>query len=146
MPKHRTSTSFQPGVSGNPRGGPGKARAFATLLAKAGSAKVMITEQGETVAANVFVSDKVWELLTTGEVALLGRSLAFDSAAEWLSAVKWVGQHLDGPAQLDVTDVRTLRIILERLYERDRDGGQTPAPLQSQELPNPDPGSLVKWR
>jgi hypothetical protein len=146
MPQRRTSTSFKPGQSGNPKGRPPGQRMLAELLSKAGSRKILVTEDGKTVAANAYVCEKFWELLTRGEMELLGKTLGFGDAADWVASFRWLNQHLDGPVRPDAPDlgdahdyIEMLAAALRRVYGNGHTAPghahSEPAPLRRDHLP-----------
>ena len=99
----QTSTSFQPGVSGNPAGRPPKARALTALLEAAGNT-MHPTAEGKRVAGKRLLAAGLWEGIATGKITLPGQTLTLEPG-DWLALVKWLYQHIDGPpkAEIDVT-------------------------------------------
>lgn len=108
----KSSTTYKPGQSGNPNGRPPKERELAALLLKAGSKSVEV--DGKRVSGKQFVSQAVWELVTTGKTRVGDRELLLGSEG-WFEIVKWIHTHIDGPAksELDVNQGGTLTIKIE---------------------------------
>ena len=93
MPK--TRTSFQPGQSGNPKGGVPKHRALTVLLERAGAKTVQV--DGKSISGKRWLSIAMWELLTRAAVTLPdGRTIEVEPK-DWLETVKWLYAHVDGP-------------------------------------------------
>jgi len=94
----RSSTTWKPGQSGNPRGGPGKSRALTTILEKAGSTTVECPD-GKRRARKRILADLVWQLVTTGQITL------DEQTHQVGSVIEWIYSHVDGPPPkaLDVT-------------------------------------------
>lgn len=103
---------FPPGVSGNPAGRPPKERALTTILETAGNS-TLTTSEGKHVARKRITAGLLWELASTGRATFPDGTVLEADPADWLAAVKWLYQHIDGP------------------------------PKQAMELSGPDDGPLV---
>ena len=92
----RSSTTFKPGQSGNPRGRP-KKKLSQVLAAVADKAETHYSER---------LADALFEFATTGKVTLGATTLEAENVREWFDAVKWIYEHIDGkhPVKTD-TDV-----------------------------------------
>lgn len=103
----KSSTSFKPGMSGNPKGRPPKSRALSELLAKGAGIKIAIPPddpQAEMDAKDVFVQH-VWEAVTMGRITFPdGRTLTLD-AVDFSTFARLLLNQIDGPppAAVDVT-------------------------------------------
>jgi hypothetical protein len=101
----RSSTSFQPGQSGNPKGRPKKGRALTTLLEKAGAQAYELTADGKRVPARRAAAQRAWQGLATGRITFPdGRAIELD-ASSWLKLAAFVYAQVDGPpkSEVDVT-------------------------------------------
>lgn len=100
----RSSTTWKPGQSGNPKGGQKKSRALTAILEKAGNTTAECPD-GKRRARKRILADLVWQLVTTGQIALEERVYTVASVDEWLYILRWLYLHIDGPAPkaLDVT-------------------------------------------
>lgn len=101
----RSSTSFQPGQSGNPKGRPKKGRALTTMLEKAGAFAYETTEDGKRIPARKAAAQRAWQGLATGMMTFPdGRVIELDANA-WLKLAAFVYAQIDGPpkAEVDVT-------------------------------------------
>lgn len=100
-------TSWKPGQSGNPNGRPPKSRALTAILETALNKTIPGSPQAESkVSRKRLLAEHIAEFVTTGRVTLPdNRVLEAESVTDWLTAVKWLYQHVDGPprTELDVT-------------------------------------------
>ena len=94
----RSSTTWQPGQSGNLNGRP--KRTLSAILERAGSASVDV--EGKRVSGKRFVALKLWEIATTGRAILSdGRELVAGPQG-WLDVVRFIYAQVDGPPPKDV--------------------------------------------
>lgn len=54
--------------------------------------------EGETISGKEAVTRLLWKLLVHGRIELQGRTLAFETAKEWMDACRFVLVHIDGHA------------------------------------------------
>jgi hypothetical protein len=80
------------GQSGNPYGRPPKDRMLSSILA------AKANDQTGEVTNKDLVAARLWQFATSGHVELDGQTLKADSVTEWLNAVRWIYNHIDGPA------------------------------------------------
>lgn len=92
----KSSTTWEPGKTGNPKGRPRKERALSERLRAAGSKTVEI--DGKRVSGSIVTAQLAWEGLTAGKVRFPGDTedtvLTF---AEWLTLAKFVYGQTEGP-------------------------------------------------
>lgn len=101
----KSSTSFKPGQSGNPKGRPPKNRALTELLEKTGNKKTERID-GSGTQNKRLLAENVWQLANTGSVTLPGgHVVAVEDAQEWIGIIKFIYTHIDGPPknEVDVT-------------------------------------------
>lgn len=103
LPVAKGNPAWTKGVSGNPRGNPGKGRAIADLMRRE-----LDSAYGDTDKKTVIVQRAVNALLTgTLEFPPLkagGRPRKIKlSPKEWTDLLKFISNHVDGPAKVDVT-------------------------------------------
>jgi hypothetical protein len=100
----RSTTTFQKGQSGNPKGRPPKSRALTTLLEKAGKKKMLPKPGEKAIPLNQYFAEKVWEGLTTGMIQFEGWMIPL-YPNDYIALAKLVLGQIDGPppAAVDVT-------------------------------------------
>lgn len=87
------------GRSGNPSGRPPKSRALTEILERAGREK-MPTRGGDIHERRKVLATMLWDAATTGEAKLPdGEEVLRFSPKDWLEVVKFLYQHIDGPAK-----------------------------------------------
>ena len=84
---------WKTGQSGNPKGRKPNSRTLTDVLRLKGDEPVTIG--GEVTSRQDMLAKAVWQLVTTGEVWLNGRTLAAESVSEWASVVKWLYAHIE---------------------------------------------------
>ncbi len=89
---------WQKGKSGNSRGRPRKRRALSEILVQKADELVIVGD--ECLSNKKLVARLLWQFATTGEVELASKTLRAASVGEWLSVVKWVYTHVEGPTLL----------------------------------------------
>ena len=88
----RSSTTWQPGQSGNKDGRP--ERPFSKLLKTAGGRKHI-----SGVSNKILVTRQAWTLLTDGKVQFAdGTTLTIDKVQDWIDLYRIIINHVDGPA------------------------------------------------
>jgi hypothetical protein len=94
--------NWQPGISGNPKGRPPKARALTEILKRAGSQTLAV--DGHKVAKRRIVAGMLWDIATTGRTKYADGKELVAGAAGWLDVVKFLYAQIDGPprSELDV--------------------------------------------
>lgn len=98
----KSSTSFKPGQSGNPKGRPPKNRALTELLEKSGNKKTKRSDGSNAINKHL-LADAVWALATQGQVVLPGGvMIEVADAQEWLGVVKFIYTHIDGPPKHNI--------------------------------------------
>ncbi len=100
----RTSTTWRPGQSGNPRGRPPLRRTLNEALRRE-MARVVALPGGRRVARKRLLAELVSELVTTGRLRLPGGTVLECTLPEWAAIVRWLYDRLEGmPArEVDVT-------------------------------------------
>lgn len=137
-----SSTSFQPGQSGNPKGRPPKTRALTSLLETVGKTKYRTggkikkgkrAGQDEELAAKTLFATHVWEGLATGQIRFPGGHTLKLDGAEYIGLAKFVLGQIDGPpkAELDVTSegksisstptLDSMKDLLQMMGQREKD-------------------------
>lgn len=92
----RSSSSWRPGQSGNPKGRPPSSRALAEIVGKAGGRR-LTGPSGKSRQVKTLVADALWELAGTGRVELAdGKTLEVENVGEWLSVVSWLFDRVEG--------------------------------------------------
>jgi hypothetical protein len=121
-------SKFLPGVSGNPKGRPPRARTLSDLLAAMGE---MSPGEGQpTYQAQL--ANNLWQLLSTGRVELENGPITFTNAKDWLEAAKFLIHHIDGPAPTQIIDSR-LEIIVSRVQPLAFEWTEPEPPLRDDE-------------
>lgn len=94
---------WQPGQSGNPAGRPPKSRALTAILEAAGNKTVQ--DADKRVARKRLLARMLWEISTTGKTRMPDGTVLILEPAEWLTLVKFIYSHIDGPpkSEIDVT-------------------------------------------
>lgn len=91
---------WQKGQSGNPSGRKPKNRALTDILEKAGAAT--LTADGKKISGKRLMAQLLWEAVTTGKAHFPdGRTLEI-APQDWLAIVKFLYQHIDGPAKSEI--------------------------------------------
>lgn len=95
--------AWKKGESGNTKGRPPKKRTLTEILEKAGNAKQEVG--GDSFAAKKLLADLLWQAATTGTVTFPDGTVRALDVQDWMGAVKFIYQHIDGPpkAELDIT-------------------------------------------
>ncbi len=131
MPRRASSTSFKPGISGNPKGRPPKKRALTNLLERGGNVKIQ-TEQGE-ISAKKMVVARIWEGLATGVLTFGQNVIALDSD-DYIAMLRFVFTQVDGPpkGEVDVTSagepikagtsIDGMRDLFQMMGQREKNG------------------------
>lgn len=94
---------FRAGHSGNPNGRPPKSRALTEILERAGAQKMPMPDGALTERRRV-LAEYLWNAVIHGEIELPPdkdgeqEKLRF-SPKDWLETVKFLYQHIDGPAK-----------------------------------------------
>jgi hypothetical protein len=125
---------FKPGQSGNPKGRPTKDRTIAAKLRELGEQQITLPD-GTLKARQELLAENVWSLLLTGRAKLLpsgngkGKRSSYITLdrGEWVSLLKFLATHVDGPARLDVdvtsdgSEIKVTSITISR-PPQDTDG------------------------
>lgn len=74
-----------------------KDRAWTRLLEAAGSRAVNHPRFEHTLTRRKLIAEMVLESITTGEIQYLDGKKETLTASEWVSFVKWLYNHIDGP-------------------------------------------------
>jgi hypothetical protein len=93
----KSSTTWGKGKSGNLKGRPPKNRALTRLLQESGENPLIIG--GQQLTGQQALAHRIWEFVATGQVLLGDEPLKAESIADWLTTVKWLYTHIDGPAK-----------------------------------------------
>ncbi len=127
----RSNTSFQPGVSGNPKGRPPKKRTLTNLLEKVANRK--FTAEGEEIAAKQLFAAHIWEGLATGKITFPDSSILQLDSTSYINLAKFALGQIDGPpkAEMDVTTegkalkasptVDDMKGLMQIMGQRERD-------------------------
>lgn len=95
MPDRRSAGTWKPGQSGNPNGRPPVNRALTEILKRA----LDRTHDKTGRAYKELVAEKVSEALADGKVTFEDDKTIELDGGEWLGMVRWMYQHIDGPAK-----------------------------------------------
>ena len=87
------------GQSGNPNGRPKKNRALTEILTRQGGRTVEDVD-GKRRGGKRIMARALWDIAATGRTVLPGDPpLPLEvSPQDWIGIVKWIYQHIDGPA------------------------------------------------
>lgn len=98
----KSSTSFKPGKSGNPKGRPPKSRAMTEILVAAGKKKASDGDGGN-ISRNKLLAEMIWKASIGGEVTFHATNREFGGSRtlqlklpEWIDFVKWLIEQMDG--------------------------------------------------
>ena len=73
-------------------------RILAALLKQAGREEVVIAAMGKKMSYREYLAIMIWDIVTTGMMYFAdGRMVQVDDFGDWLDAVKFLANHLDGP-------------------------------------------------
>ena len=97
------------GQSGNLRGRPPKNRSLSAILAAKSD------EQTDGSTNKELLARRLWQFAISGEVELGDRKLKAESASQWLTAVRWIYYHLDGPAPSLEDEAQEVVVRVERI-------------------------------
>ena len=79
-------------------------RQIATLLGDQAREMILNESNFKSMSYQECLSMMVWDLATFGEMHFAdGRSMRCEDFSEWMAIVKFLANHLDGPAGKDVT-------------------------------------------
>jgi len=94
---------WEKGQSGNPSGRPKKMRALTEILERAGGKTVQHGDR--RLARRRLIAEMAWEAATTGVVTFPDGKRLEVGANDWFDVLKWIYQHIDGPAktQMELT-------------------------------------------
>ena len=83
---------------------PSTRREIADILGRIGDKKVFATSMNKEISSKEYLAIMIWDLVTNGYFNFMdGTRLDIEDVDQWMSIVKFVANHLDGPVGRDLS-------------------------------------------
>jgi len=84
-------------------------------MKKAGRGELFVESMGKKMPYQNYLAIQLWDAITTGEFLFAdGTHMKIEAFKDWLDLVKFVAQHLDGPA---VNEQNFIGINVYKVYQ-----------------------------
>ena len=88
-------------------------RRFAELITRRGEEEVYAQSLGKKMPYEQYMAMMLWDYVTSGEILFAdGRKITCENYTDWISTVKFLTQHVDGPVGKEIS----LGVNLYKVY------------------------------